>query len=71
MSRRRAVLACAAAAAASAAATAEALAEEQYETWRSVFGMGDPAAAREAEQDRRAAMLLARQGAGHWPACGG
>lgn len=42
-----------------------------YETWQSVGGSGDPAAAPEAEQDRRAAMLLAREGAGHWPACGG
>jgi hypothetical protein len=42
-----------------------------YETWQSVGGTGDPAAAPEAEQDRRAAALLARDGAGHWPACGG
>jgi Transglycosylase-like domain len=41
------------------------------ETWQSVGGTGDPAAAPEAEQDRRAAMLHARDGAGHWPACGG
>jgi Transglycosylase-like domain len=42
-----------------------------YETWQSVGGSGDPAVAPEAEQDRRAAMLLARDGAGHWPVCGG
>jgi Transglycosylase-like domain len=42
-----------------------------YETWQSVGGSGDPAAAPEAEQDRRAAMLLARNGAGQWPVCGG
>ncbi|HEV3378045.1 MAG TPA: transglycosylase family protein [Thermoleophilaceae bacterium] len=42
-----------------------------YETWASVGGTGDPAAAPEAEQDARAAALLARDGAGHWPACGG
>jgi hypothetical protein len=42
-----------------------------YETWQSVGGSGDPAAAPEAEQDRRAAMLLERDGAGHWPVCGG
>jgi hypothetical protein len=42
-----------------------------YETWASVGGSGDPAAASEAEQDRRAAMLLARDGAGQWPVCGG
>jgi transglycosylase-like protein len=39
-------------------------------TWRSVGGSGDPAAAPEAEQDRRAAALLARDGAGQWPVCG-
>ncbi len=38
-------------------------------TWASVGGSGDPAAAPEAEQDKRAAMLLARDGAGHWPNC--
>jgi hypothetical protein len=42
-----------------------------YETWQSVGGSGDPAAAPEAEQDRRAAMLLARNGTGQWPVCGG
>jgi hypothetical protein len=42
-----------------------------YETWASVGGTGDPAAATEAEQDARAAALLARDGAGHWPVCGG
>ena len=42
-----------------------------YETWQSVGGTGDPAAAPEAEQDARAAMLLERDGAGHWPVCGG
>jgi hypothetical protein len=39
-------------------------------TWQSVGGSGDPAAAPEAEQDRRAGMLLARDGAGQWPVCG-
>ena len=39
-------------------------------TWQSVGGSGDPAAASEAEQDRRAAALLARDGAGQWPVCG-
>jgi hypothetical protein len=38
--------------------------------WQSVGGSGDPAAAPEAEQDRRAAALLARDGAGQWPVCG-
>jgi hypothetical protein len=42
-----------------------------YETWQSVGGTGDPAAASEAEQDMRAQMLLERDGAGHWPVCGG
>jgi hypothetical protein len=40
------------------------------ETWASVGGSGDPAAASEAEQDKRAAMLYAQGGAGHWPVCG-
>jgi hypothetical protein len=42
-----------------------------YETWQSVGGTGDPAAAPEAEQDSRAGMLLARDGAGQWPVCSG
>jgi hypothetical protein len=41
-----------------------------YGTWQSVGGTGDPAAAPEAEQDRRAAILLARDGTGQWPVCG-
>jgi Transglycosylase-like domain len=41
-----------------------------YSTWASVGGSGDPAAASEAEQDRRAAMLYARSGASSWPVCG-
>lgn len=40
-------------------------------TWAGVGGTGDPAAAPEAEQDRRAAMLMARSGPGQWPVCGG
>jgi hypothetical protein len=40
------------------------------QTWRSVGGAGNPAAASEAEQDRRAAMLYAREGASPWPVCG-
>jgi hypothetical protein len=39
-------------------------------TWASVGGSGDPAAAPEAEQDRRAAMLYARVGRSAWPVCG-
>jgi Transglycosylase-like domain len=39
-------------------------------TWRAVGGTGDPAAAPEAEQDRRAAMLYARRGSAPWPVCG-
>ena len=41
-----------------------------FGTWASVGGRGDPAAASEREQDRRAAMLLTRSGRGHWPVCG-
>lgn len=39
-------------------------------TWQSVGGSGDPAAAPEAEQDQRAAMLYQRSGAAPWPVCG-
>ena len=39
-------------------------------TWESVGGTGNPAAASEAEQDRRAAALYAQQGASPWPVCG-
>jgi transglycosylase-like protein len=41
-----------------------------YGTWASVGGSGDPAAAPEAEQDKRAAMLYSRTGASSWPVCG-
>jgi len=41
------------------------------ETWASVGGSGDPAAASEAEQDKRASQLLSQGGAGQWPVCGG
>ena len=40
-----------------------------YGTWASVGGSGDPAAAPEAEQDARAATLLARTGGSAWPNC--
>ena len=39
------------------------------ETWESVGGKGDPANASEAEQDRRAARLLKRDGTAPWPNC--
>jgi hypothetical protein len=39
-------------------------------TWASVGGSGDPAAASEAEQDLRAAMLYAQRGPAPWPICG-
>ena len=42
-----------------------------YATWAAVGGSGDPAAAPEAEQDRRAGQLYASSGAGQWPVCGG
>jgi Transglycosylase-like domain len=41
-----------------------------YGTWESVGGSGDPAAAPEAEQDYRAALLYARSGSSPWPVCG-
>lgn len=41
-----------------------------YGTWAAVGGRGDPAAAPEPEQDRRAALLLARTGGSAWPVCG-
>lgn len=40
------------------------------QTWSSVGGSGDPAAAPEAEQDRRAQVLLQRRGTSPWPVCG-
>jgi Transglycosylase-like domain/Putative peptidoglycan binding domain len=40
------------------------------ESWQAVGGTGDPAAASEAEQDQRAAMLYQRSGASNWPVCG-
>ena len=39
-------------------------------TWASVGGSGDPAAASEAEQDKRAAALYAKVGSSAWPSCG-
>jgi hypothetical protein len=41
-----------------------------YGTWESVGGSGDPAAAPEAEQDYRAALLYSRAGSSPWPVCG-
>lgn len=41
-----------------------------FGTWASVGGEGDPAAASETEQDRRAALLYKRSGATPWPVCG-
>jgi len=41
-----------------------------YETWASVGGSGDPAAASEREQDKLAARLLAQSGTSPWPVCG-
>jgi hypothetical protein len=40
------------------------------QTWQSVGGTGNPAAASEAEQNRRAAMLYAQAGSSPWPVCG-
>ena len=39
-------------------------------TWESVGGSGDPAAAPEAEQDYRAALLYSQSGSSPWPVCG-
>ncbi|WCB96548.1 endolysin [Baekduia alba] len=39
-------------------------------TWAQMGGSGDPADAPEAEQDQRAATLLAQQGTTPWPVCG-
>lgn len=39
-------------------------------TWAAMGGSGDPAAAPEAEQDMRAAMLYAQSGSSPWPVCG-
>ena len=41
-----------------------------YGTWESMGGSGDPAAASEAEQDYRAALLYAASGSSPWPVCG-
>ena len=41
-----------------------------YGTWASVGGSGDPAAAPEAEQDYRAALLYSQAGSSPWPICG-
>lgn len=41
-----------------------------FETWASVGGTGDPAAAPEEEQDYRAALLYASSGSSPWPVCG-
>ncbi|MGI8592957.1 MAG: transglycosylase family protein, partial [Solirubrobacteraceae bacterium] len=40
-----------------------------YETWAAMGASGDPAAASEAEQDRRAAALMAQAGTSPWPGC--
>jgi hypothetical protein len=40
------------------------------QTWQHMGGSGDPAAAPEAEQDARAAQLLAKRGTAPWPVCG-
>jgi hypothetical protein len=38
-------------------------------TWQAVGGSGDPVAAPEAEQDRRALILYNSSGPGQWPVC--
>jgi hypothetical protein len=41
-----------------------------HATWQSVGGTGNPAAAPEREQDRRAHLLLMARGLEPWPRCG-
>jgi hypothetical protein len=41
-----------------------------FETWASIGGSGDPAAAPEEEQDYRAALLYSQSGSSPWPICG-
>jgi hypothetical protein len=40
------------------------------QTWQSVGGSGDPAAASPAEQDERASQLWSQRGSNPWPNCG-
>lgn len=40
------------------------------QTWQSVGGSGDPAAASAAEQDARASQLWSQRGSNPWPNCG-
>ena len=40
------------------------------QTWESVGGSGDPAAASPAEQDQRAGALRQQRGSSPWPSCG-
>jgi len=40
------------------------------QTWQSVGGSGDPAAASPAEQDARASQLQSQRGSSPWPNCG-
>jgi len=40
------------------------------DTWAAVGGSGDPAAAPEGEQDKRAYVLYDRRGTDPWPVCG-
>ncbi len=40
------------------------------QTWASVGGSGDPAAASPAEQDQRARVLQQQRGSSPWPSCG-
>jgi hypothetical protein len=41
-----------------------------HQTWQSVGGTGDPAAASPGEQDMRAQMLYEQRGSSPWPVCG-
>jgi hypothetical protein len=54
----------------SADGTYRGLLQFDLQTWRSVGGTGDPAAASVEEQYRRGAMLYAQRGSSPWPVCG-
>ena len=54
----------------SASGTYRGMYQFSQQTWNSVGGVGDPAAASADEQTYRAQLLYQRSGAGQWPHCG-